>query len=167
MFTWKKTLMHHKQGTKEYEASTLSIVGQPKQIVIFRWGKIGTFGSLDAQDSIGAREGDSMVHKKVAENLKGGYSVLTYKTIEADDESDLLRKGFAAYLPKLPRHIAALISPEFESLGRKNISASENADLDRQRQIQLEAQQKLELEKQERISRDEEIRKINPIWGMF
>lgn len=170
--------LDHSGGTKSYHAKKL-VAQSGKSLVIFRWGKTGTFGDIQVFEFDTASEADKAFEKKLASKMSNGYAISPRhdpKPVKADDFEELRALMGRAMMSKIGASNLKYIDPTADTTGMREV---ELPRLDEEGRINWEAvtERSLRLEEEKRKAREEIAAREraeaesaysnNPIWGAF
>lgn len=182
MFVRETVKLSHKTGTKEYEIST---VQSPKGFVlIFRWGKTGTFGQIQAQAFSNKSSAENAAVAKMNDKMKGGYSPNSGRICkDYASFNEMMASSFRPYAQMLPPDVAEMIDPSLRAFARgKNVTQDfEDIKQNGLQQTQRTAEAKAEYnrllaaqaeqDKLDRLAKEKadlaERQAKDPLWGMF
>lgn len=162
--------MAHAGGTKFYNVYVVENLTQEQQVVVFRYGKVGSFGRAETHCFSNSSLAVEFASKKVSDKEKRSYRVsdrLIAKKV--DSVGDLARALGASNLPRvLGRGALNHLNLVEESPGAAKARSELQERMRRGEENRLRLEQlQQEAEKKEQAASDAQMRQSNPNWGTF
>lgn len=168
----RRTLLHA-QGTKEYHL--LSVVNNKtgRALVVFRWGKKGSWGQMQVQTgTISAIR--KLYQEKTHEKEKGRYNQTNDTAIKAETDADVKRLVTPPYWAKLGSDNIKYVMPDADVTGIEEPQVVEfDEELDGKFKVKHRIKEHPDFVEDEAVKAQRQLeeaknrQKADPLWGMF
>lgn len=157
-----KKSLDHQGGTKSYHTVQV-ITADGRQLLVKRWGKKGSFGSIDVM--IGNTNIGAETAKIIRDKQKRGYDEVDHKDFRANDLDDFKRLMTPRLYTSLGAANLAYLIPDADTTGIKD---AENVEWEKNPDGTMRIKQKppLPLPPPPEETIEEKIAR-NPMWGAF